>query len=114
MATGDNGNFPSLDERLNYIHAALMISQAQQPQWQAFALALKRSQETMQAAYRTMMNNLMNMNFVDRFNTQLNAMNAHMAELQKVVPALATLYGVLTVEQKTRADELFRSMGCFI
>lgn len=114
MATGENGAFPNIDERMNFIQLSLSITDAQRPQWEGFVNAIRRSQETMQMTYQTMMGNMMNMNFVERFNQQLTAMNTHMAALQKVAPALAAFYGVLTPEQKTRADGLFRSMGCFI
>lgn len=114
MTSGENGAFPSLDHRLEFIAKTLAITDAQMPQWTAYATALKRSTATLQAAHQTMMAQLMNMNFVERFNAQLTAMNAHLAELQQVAPALAALYGALTPDQKAKADQLFRAMGCFM
>ncbi|MEQ1669383.1 MAG: Spy/CpxP family protein refolding chaperone [Hyphomicrobium sp.] len=114
MATGENGAFPSLDHRLEFIAKNLAITDAQVPQWTAYTTALKRSVETMQAAHQTMMANIMNMNFVERFNVQLNAMNTHLAQLQQVAPALSAVYTVLTPEQKAKADQMFRAMGCFM
>lgn len=108
------GDATILAQRLNALQDALALSTAQKPQWDGFASAVVRSNETMQAAYRTMMANMMNMNFAERFSKQLEAMNLSMAELQKVAPALATLYGVLTPEQKARAEMQFRALGCAI
>ncbi len=108
------GDAAILAQRLNALHDALALSTAQKPQWDGFASAVVRSNETMQAAYRTMLANMMNMNFAERFNKQLEAMNLSMAELQKVAPALAALYGVLTPEQKVRAEMQFRALGCAI
>lgn len=106
------GDAAMLTQKLNALHDALALSDAQKPQWDAFASAVARSHDTMQAAYQTMMSNMMNMNFAERFTKQLGAMNVHMAEMQKVAPALAALYAVLTPEQKARAEAQFHALGC--
>lgn len=113
MSAGENGAFANLDARLEFLRANIGVNDAQRAAWDAYTAAVKRSIETMQTAYQVMMQNMMNLNFAERFNAQLGAMNAHMAELQKVAPALAGLYGVLTPEQKQKADTLFRAMGCY-
>ncbi|HMN36094.1 MAG TPA: Spy/CpxP family protein refolding chaperone [Hyphomicrobium sp.] len=111
---GTENAFATLEQRLEFIRSMLAITESQRPQWEAFAGAILRSRETMRSAYQVMMNNMMNMNFADRFNQQLTAMNAHLTQLQQVAPALNALYGVMTNEQRQKADNLFRSMGCFV
>jgi hypothetical protein len=113
MMTDENGAFPSIEQRLDFMRTTIGITEAQLPQWNAYAQAVGRSLETMRAAYQTMMNTMMSLNFVERFNLQLNAMNSHLAQLQQVTPALSAVYAVLTPEQKAKADGVFRSMGCY-
>ncbi len=108
------GDPAMLAQKLNALRDALSLSATQASQWDAFANAVMRSHETMQAAYQTMMSNMMNMNFAERFTKQLEAMNLHMAEMQKVSPALVALYGALTPDQKARAEAQFHALGCAI
>lgn len=114
MVTGENGAFPSLDERFRFLKSSIGITDAQAPEWDNYEAAVKRSLVATQAAWQTMMANMMSLNFAERFSRQLEALNAHIANLQQVMPALARVYGTLSPEQKARADGLFRSMGCFV
>lgn len=114
MITGENGAFGSLDARFMFLRTNIGITDAQAQKWAAYENAVKNSLTATEAAWRTMMENLMSLDFAERFRRQLEALNAHLASLQQVLPALAEVYATLTPEQRMRADGLFRSMGCLI
>lgn len=113
MVTGENGYFPSLDQRLEFLKAQIGIMEGQKAQWDAYTSAVKRNVESMQGAWQTMWANMMNLNFAERFGKQVEAMNKHHAAMQDVAGSLSALYGALQSEQRERAEFMLRMMGCF-
>ncbi len=113
MMTGENGYFPSLEQRLDFLKAQIGLMEAQKPQWDAYAGAVKRNVEAMQGAWQTMWANMMNLNFPERFGKQVESMNRHHAAMQDVASSLTALYGVLQSEQRQRAEYMLHMMGCF-
>ncbi len=112
MMTGENGAFQSLDQRFAFMAAQIAITEAQRPQWEAWTASVKRSTDSMQAAWQTMWANMANMNFAERFSKQMEAMNRHLSTMQDILPSLSAVYGVLTPEQRGKADMMFAMMGC--
>lgn len=112
MMTGENGAFANLDQRLEFLKVQIGVMETQKPQWDAYAGAVKRNVESMQAAWQTMWSNMMNLNFAERFGKQMEAMGKHHAAMQELSTALNALYVSLQSEQRARADGMLHMMGC--
>lgn len=102
--------------RLAFLKAELGITDAQKTQWDGYAAALKRNLENMQSMRQTMTGAMGTPEGspVERLDLRITAMEARLATLKEVKPALAGLYAALSEEQKKKASELLTGMGCMM
>jgi len=98
--------------RIAFLKTELKITDAQMPQWNAFAEALRANARRMSGMHETMMQGgMMNqgnapMSAPDRLDRMERAMTAMLEGLKEMKAALTPLYAVLTEEQKKVADQL--------
>ena len=98
--------------RIAFLKTELKITDAQMPQWNAFAEALRANARRMSGMHETMMQGgMMNqgnapMSAPDRLDRMERAMTAMLEGLKEMKATLAPLYAVLTEEQKKLADQL--------
>jgi hypothetical protein len=97
---------PHLEGRLAYLRAELGITDAQRSAWDAYAAAVKKTMEGMQGMHQSMMQAMASGTPVERVAARVSAMESRIASLKELQPALASLYGTLTAEQKQKADQL--------
>jgi hypothetical protein len=96
-----------IDGRLAFVKAELKITDAQAPQWDAFADATRSNVNSMAEIRKTMMSRLAQpATLPDRLALEDKAMTAHLAALKRTEDAVAKLYGVLTEDQKKIADNI--------
>jgi len=100
--------------RIAFLKAELAISDAQKAAWEAYAAALKKNLQGMQAMRQTMMNVTEAKTPVERLDAHIAAMDGRLASLKEVKPALAALYVALSEEQKKKADQILTGMGCMM
>lgn len=101
-----------LEGRIAFLKTELRITNAQMPQWNAFADALRANARRMSEMRTTMMQGGMGgqsgplMNAPDRLDRMEKMMTAMSGAVKATKSALAPLYAVLTDEQKKMADQL--------
>lgn len=100
--------------RIAFLKAELAIGDAQQVAWEAYAAALKKNLQGMQAMRQTMMNVTEAKTPVERLDAHVAGMDGRLASLKEVKPALAALYVALSEEQKKKADQILTGMGCMM
>jgi hypothetical protein len=110
---GDGGTYA--DGRLAFLRAELGITDAQKTAWDAYAAALRKNLENMQAMHATMRQSMeQEKSPVERLDTHVTTMEARLAALKEMKPALATLYGAMTDDQKKKAADILTGMGCMM
>lgn len=98
--------FSHIEGRLAFLKAELAITDAQSPQWSAFADALRERAKTMRNSMAGMMQADQPANSADRTEAMVKMMSVHLESLKTVATAEKALYAVLTDAQKDTADEL--------
>jgi phage shock protein A len=97
-----------VEGRIAFLRTELGITDAQQPQWTAFADAMRRSARSMTDAMDKMMGggSPASTSAPDRLQRRIAAMSAHLDAARAMLPPLQVLYAVLTDGQRKVADEL--------
>ena len=113
MFGGDGAAY--VDGRLAFLKAELVITDAQKTAWDTYAAALRKNLENMQAMHATMRQSVeQERSPVERLETHVTTMETRLAALKEMKPALATLYGALSDDQKKTANDLLTGMGCMM
>jgi len=101
------------DGYLAFLKTELKITDAQAPQWNAFADAERANAKAMADMHTQMMaKSGPAATLPERLTLHETMMTAHLESLRKEKGAVTALYGVLSDDQKKTADELLsRSMG---
>lgn len=93
--------------RLAFIRVELKITDAQMPQWNAFADAVRANAAAVTDMYRSMkFRQPSGTNLPERLANEEVAVSAHLAALKKIREAVNNLYGVLSPEQMKIADSI--------
>ncbi len=98
-----------IEGQIAFYKAELHITDAQLPQWNAFADAMRSSAKRLQDAGKgamTMMQGSAPPSVPDQLAARRQILSARLDSLQGIEPAMRSLYGVLSAEQKKTADEL--------
>jgi len=103
--------FDHIEGRIAFYKTELGITDAQLPQWNAFADALRGSAKTMQTAMAAMMQAGMPTTAPARMEAMVQMMSARLDALKATLAAGKSLYAVLSDDQKKRADELMAEPG---
>lgn len=98
--------FSHIEGRIAFLKAELVITDAQSPQWSAFADALRERAKTMRDLMASMMQAGQPSNSADRLDSMVKMMSVHLDSIKTVAAAEKGLYAVLTDTQKATADEL--------
>ena len=112
MMGADTSTFA--EGRIAFLKAELAITDAQKAAWEAYAAALKKNLQAMQAMRQTMMKVMEAKTPTERLEAHIAAMDGRLASLKEVKPALAALYAALGDEQKKKADQILTGMGCMM
>ncbi len=101
-----------IEGRLAYLRAELKITDAQLPQWNAFAAAARASatqmNDMMKQGSAMMMPGGSEQSLPQRLELAEKHMSAHLEMLRKLKSALQPLYASLSDDQKRSADTLFQ------
>jgi hypothetical protein len=112
MMGADTSTFA--EGRIAFLKAELAITDAQKAVWEAYAGALKKNLQGMQAMRQTMMKVMEAKTPTERLDAHIAAMDGRLASLKEIKPALAALYAALGDEQKKKADQILTGMGCMM
>lgn len=112
MQSGQGGSemmpFAHMEGRIAFLKAELAIADAQTPQWDAFADALRAGSKTMRETMANMATAQPEKPWTaaDRTGAVVQMMSARLESMKAISAAEKALYAVLTDAQKETADEL--------
>ncbi len=95
-----------VEDRIKSLHDQLMITAAQEPQWNAVAQAMREGSQSMQAAIQQRIQ-ARGASAVEELKAYQAIADAHAQEVQKLIPPFQTLYDAMSDDQKKTADALF-------
>lgn len=98
--------FDHLEGRIAFAKTELGITDAQLPQWNAFADALRGSVKDMQTAMNGMMQSGMPTTVPARMDAMVQMVSARLDAMKAMQAAAKQLYVVLSDDQKKAADDL--------
>jgi protein CpxP len=101
----------AVEQRITGLQTQLTITQAQAPQWNAFAQVMRENAGTTDALFRQRAAGVQSMNAVDNMQSYAQIMRAYGDGTDKLATAFSALYGVLSDQQKQAADTLFRQQA---
>ncbi len=96
-----------VEQRIKSLHAQLMITSSEAPQWAAVAQAMRDDAETVGALIRQRREKAETMNAVDDLRAYQAIAEAHAAGVANLVSAFEALYAVMPPRQQKNADEVF-------
>jgi hypothetical protein len=96
-----------VETRIKELHQKLMITAAQESQWNAFAQVMRENAQTMDAILKERADALGEMNAVQDLRSYEKLADAHADGLRKLVPAFEVLYNSMSEDQKKTADKVF-------
>ena len=99
------------DARLSALQSQLHITQAQMPQWNAFAQVMRDNAQSTDALFRQRAAGVQSMNAVANMQSYAQISRAYADGAEKLAASLGTLYGILSDPQKQAADTLFQQQA---
>jgi protein CpxP len=96
------------DQRIQALRAQLHITDAQTPQWNAFAEAMRENAASTDALFRKRASAAATMNALENMKSYAQVARAYADNTQALATAFEALYGVLSDQQKQTVDTLFR------
>jgi hypothetical protein len=98
--------FAHIEGRIAFLKAELAVTDAQTPQWSAFADALRVGAKAMRESMTNMMQTGRLPNAADRTDAMVKMMTVRLESMKSIAAAEKALYAVLTDAQKETADDL--------
>jgi LTXXQ motif family protein len=95
-----------VEGRLAFLKTELKITDAQLPQWNAVADAIRANAKTMGGMAEGMIGGMQTGTLPEKLAAREKMMTAHLEALRKFKAAVDPLYAALSDEQKKTADEL--------
>jgi hypothetical protein len=96
----------NVEGRIASLRTEIKITDAQTPQWDRFADALRATSKSMNGMFEQMMQTGAAATLPGRLDRQETMLTAHLNSLKALKEALGPLYGSLSDEQKKVADGL--------
>ena len=99
------------DQRVLALQAQLNISDAQRPQWNAFAQAMRDNATSTDTLFRQRASTAASMSALDNMRSYAQVARAYADNTAKLADAFEALYVVLSDQQKQTIDTLFRQQS---
>jgi protein CpxP len=96
------------DQRIQALRTQLHITDAQLPQWTAFAQTMRDNATSTDALFRRRAGAAATMSALDNMKSYAEVARAYADNTEALAKAFEALYGVLTDQQKQTIDTLFR------
>ena len=101
----------TIEQRIKDLHTKLLITSAQQPQWDAFADVMRNNARNMDQTFQQRVNTMSDMTAPENLQSYGQVAMSHAQDIQKLAPAFQALYDVMSSGQKKTADQVFRDKG---
>lgn len=98
----------TIERRIKDLHFRLLISPAQQPQWDAFADVMRANARNMDQTFQQRVNTMSDMTAPENMRSYSQIAMVHAQDMQKLAPAFQVLYDTMSDSQKKTADQVFR------
>jgi hypothetical protein len=99
------------DARLRALQTELHITDAQMPQWNAFAQAMRDNATRTDALFRDRAKTVSTMTALDNMKSYAQIARAYADDTEALAEAFAPLYAALNEQQKQTIDGLFREQA---
>lgn len=99
----------TVEQRIADMRETLHITPAQQSEWDRFAQVMRDNAKAMDATVKASASKAATMNALDNMHTYERITEQHAQGVRKLTTAFGTLYNSLSSEQKSAADEMFRT-----
>jgi hypothetical protein len=99
----------TLDQRIADLHAKLLITPAQQLQWDAFTQVMRDNANSMEQTFQQRVAAMQAMTAPENMQSYAQIAASHATDMQKLVPAFQALYDSMSDSQKKTADAVFRA-----
>jgi cytochrome c551/c552 len=96
------------DQRIQALRTQLHVTDAQTPQWNAFAQAMRDNATSTDALFRQRASSAATMSALDNMKSYAKVARAYADNTEALATAFEALYGVLSDQQKQAIDTLFR------
>jgi len=108
---GDRGGMmvDRVESRLTLLKAQLKITDAQMPQWDRFADALRSTAASMSGMQQQLMQGGMPASLPERLGLHEKMLSIHLDRVKEIKAALDPLYAALSDEQRKLTDRLIMS-----
>jgi hypothetical protein len=100
-----------IEQRIAYLHTQLKITPQEEPQWKAFADAMRDDGDTMSRLYQQRAANMATASALDNMHNYAQLMQTHADGVKKIATAFEPLYNSFSPEQKQLANVTFRDQG---
>jgi hypothetical protein len=101
----------AVEAHIGDLRKKLMISDAQEPAWNALAQVMRDNAAKMTEAYQQFSRRAAGMSAVENLKEHANLASQHLQAYNALIPAFETLYNSLSPDQKKTADMLFSRQG---
>jgi len=98
-----------VEKHIAELYSRLHITQAEEPQWRAFAQVMRENAEHMEHAFQAREHEGANMNALEDLRSYAAVAEAHAEDMQRLVPAFQALYEAMPAQQQRTADQVFRT-----
>jgi protein CpxP len=99
------------EQRINGLQTQLAITQAQAPQWFAFAQVMRDNAKTTDALFRQRAATAQSMDAVANMQSYAQISRAYADGTEQLATAFQALYATLSEQQRKAADTLFRQQA---
>ncbi len=99
------GEMTHIEGRLAFLKTEIMITQAQDRLWEAFAEAVRTNVKLMYQTHQSMQEATRS-SLPQRLEARERALNAYLDGVRRIRAAVTPLYAALSAEQKKLADEI--------
>jgi periplasmic protein CpxP/Spy len=100
-----------VEQRIHSLQTELRITDAQMPQWNGFAQAMRDNATSTDTLFRQRASTAQSMNALDNMKSYAQVARAYADNTEKLLTAFEALYGVFSDQQKQSIDTMFRQQA---
>jgi periplasmic protein CpxP/Spy len=106
--TGARGTEARIEQRITDLHTRLLISTAQQPQWDRFSDVMRENARDTSETFQHRAQAMSGMTAAENMQSYAKVTAEYAQHTQKLVPSFQALYDTMSDSQKRTADQVFR------
>lgn len=108
MPGGGGSPTQRVEHQIEQMRRTLKITPQQEPQWQALAKVMRENAANMEALFKQRAAHFDQMTALESLQSYERIAEAHVTNMQRLIPAFSAVYQSLSPEQRKAADNAFR------